>query len=90
VVRRKEILVEMYHRIGLLGAVSESGHYLTHICGSKYFGRIIHDPTDPIVQVISGDILKQLAKERVRFRDERRRLVPTESIGGRVVQTRGE
>ena len=90
VVRRKEILVEMYHRIGLLGAVSESGHYLTHICGSKYFGRIIHDPTDPIVQVISGDILKQLAKERVRFRDERRRLVPAESIGGCVVQTRGE
>ena len=90
VVLEQEIFIEMQDRVSLSCALAEALHDFLHVRSSKGAHEVVNNPGDTFVEVVAGNLLEDLAEERIGFWDEISRFGTCEIIGCGVVQSCGK
>ena len=62
------------------------GHYLRGVSRTEHGRQIVHNPLDIAVNIISGNRLKDLPKERIGFRNKIRRFLSGEILRRGIIQ----
>ncbi len=88
IVLGQEVFVEVDDGILHLGGLAEVFEDGIHIRRTEDIRQRIHDPGDPLIEVVSGDVLEELSQERIGLGDQFRRFLSAKGIEGTVIESR--